>query len=36
VEKRREPRNENRMKRPTAAGERAKYREAHLHQGCWW
>jgi hypothetical protein len=28
--------NKNRMKRPTAAGERAKYREAHIHQSGWW
>jgi len=28
--------NKNRMMRPTAAGERAKSREAHIHQDCWW
>jgi len=36
VEQRREPMNKNRMRRPTAAGERAKSRKAHVHQGCWW
>jgi hypothetical protein len=36
VEQRREPMNKNRMKRPTAAGERAKSREAQFHQDCWW
>jgi len=36
VEQRREPMNKNRMRRPTAAGERAKYREAQIHQDCWW
>jgi hypothetical protein len=28
--------NKNRMKRPTVAGERAKSREAHIHQDGWW
>jgi hypothetical protein len=28
--------NKNRIRRPTAAGERARNREAHVHQGCWW
>jgi hypothetical protein len=28
--------NKNRMKMPSAAGERAEYREAHIHQGGWW
>jgi hypothetical protein len=36
VEQRREPMNKNRMKRPTAAGERAENRKAHVHQGCCW
>jgi len=36
VEQRCEPMNKNRMMRPTAAGERAKSREAHVHQVCWW
>jgi hypothetical protein len=36
VEQTREPMNKNRMMRPTAAGERAKDREARIHQGCWW
>ncbi len=36
VEQRRGPMNKNRMRRPTAAGERARYREAHIHQGGWW
>jgi len=36
VEQRREPMNKNRMMRPTAAGERAESREAHIHQVCWW
>jgi hypothetical protein len=36
VKQRREPMNKNRMTRPTALGERARSREAHFHQGCWW
>jgi hypothetical protein len=28
--------NKNRMIRPTAWGERANGREAHIHQARWW
>jgi hypothetical protein len=36
VEQKREPMNKNRIRRPTAGGERAEDREAHIHQACWW
>jgi hypothetical protein len=36
VEQKYGPMNKNRMMRPTAPGERASDREAHIHQGCWW
>lgn len=32
MDQKREPMNKNRMMRPTAAGERAENREAHIHK----